>query len=87
MYKALQRRCLLYNIQEEDISDISDIPLLYKTLWTHWLYRYIPGWVFEHINMCYIQEICGAIVNLDTIRNNAAELCDRLFGLVNLGEW
>ena len=38
-------------------------------------------------HVCYIQEICGAIVNLDTIRNNAAELCDRLFGLVDLGEW
>ena len=35
----------------------------------------------------YIQEIRGAIINLDTIRNNAAELCDGLFGLVDLSEW
>ena len=38
-------------------------------------------------HVCYIQEIRGAIVNLDTIRNDAAELCDGLFGLVDLGEW
>ena len=48
--------------------------------------------VFEHTTsldqyVYYIQEIRGAIVNLDTIRKNAAELCDGLFELVDLGEW
>ena len=33
--------------------------------------------------MFYVQEIRGAIVKRETVRKNAAVLCDGLFGLVD----